>query len=157
MKTSSLDFEIGDRLLAICEHTLNSSRHTFGYDVLFDSGRYLGGEVLYDSKGWPDRSHIDPARICPSLMLVKDSGVYLMGSGLPRLLDPDGPVGQSLVSYALGICPHDSGWYERAMAFSADDTVITLDGLPELVLENSGAKLLRISVSEDKVKIQFIF
>ena len=81
----------------------------------------------------------------PSLMLVKDEGVYVMGNGLePTLMaDPHGvtdEVGTRFVSYARGYNPNSSDWEtlrEKSQSLSADDFAehIPLDAFEWKVLE----------------------
>lgn len=81
----------------------------------------------------------------PSLMLVKDEGVYVMGNGLEpaHMADTYGvtdEVTKRFVSYARGYNPNSSDWEtlrEKSQSLSADDFAeyIPLDAIEWKVLE----------------------
>ena len=81
----------------------------------------------------------------PSLMLVKDEGVYVMGNGLEpaHMADTHGvtdEVTKRFVSYARGYNPNSSDWEtlrKKSQSLSADDFAeyIPLDAIEWQVLE----------------------
>nr|WP_233341429.1 DUF3085 domain-containing protein [Escherichia coli] len=73
---------------------------------------------------WPSSKHIDPARLTPQILLVKDHGVYLITNA-----SLDGtPVSRDTVVYARGMNPSvDDEWYDEAEeALGGDDSSVSI-------------------------------
>lgn len=79
---------------------------------------------IYGEDNWGDPQPDEETKATPSLILVKDRGVYFMSSGVPHLPNPDNPEA-SFVAYAHGLDPRvgDPGeQYNEARAiFGGDD------------------------------------
>lgn len=134
-------------LKALAEHAKSAKEHNFGADVLWDKRYHANGKLEKDEAGWPKRDNIDPNRTRPGMLLVKDHGIYLMSTGLPRL-----PLGSN-AAYAIQADPtllaFDDWWDVARRIMGGDDRVITIFGLHDAVLEGvrKGAKFLHLNVT----------
>ncbi|MDF2461769.1 MAG: hypothetical protein K0Q43_4 [Ramlibacter sp.] len=149
----TLKFAI-EPVVKLAQHAMAAPERTFGYDVLFEPKHHKGGKVK-EVDGWPDKANIDMATIGPALLLVKDQGVYLMSAG----------VGEPSpgVTYARESDPNNmdfDDWYSAAREImGGDDTVITLFGLPQAILDSAvqGAEFLEVSVTQTSLSMGFTF
>jgi hypothetical protein len=104
-------------------------------------GKELTGERF------PQLDEVDLAKVPAGLHLVKDSGVYLMSNGTPRLLAP-GKKDSSQVVYAQGHSPADE-W------IGGDDfcDFLSLDTFEDIIAK--GGKMIVITVTERTVTIRY--
>jgi hypothetical protein len=87
-----------------------------------------------------------------ALWLVKDQGVYLMSSGIPRMPKADGSEGSHVV-YAEGFDPEKAqfdDWWE-----GGDDYVEALPLAWFMQALASGARQFTLSVSEQGIRISY--
>jgi hypothetical protein len=149
---TKLTFDI-DTLKSIAEHARACKEHSATYDMMLDPKCWKEGTTP-DASGWPKPEQIDSAKVKPHLQLVKDHGVYLLSSGIPRLMDPRDPTGQSsLVAYAKGF-GIDAG-YDAWSRVSGDDFVEAIDlAFVEKAIA-SGAKALNVHLTADKLSLDF--
>ncbi|MBX0104098.1 DUF3085 domain-containing protein, partial [Salmonella enterica subsp. enterica serovar Typhi] len=117
---TTLTFEIAG-VKKLLEELRSAKRFNATIEQLFEPSNYPGGtplneegktEVEMNQTGgifWPSSKHIDPARLTPQILLVKDHGVYLITNA-----SLDGtPVSRDTVVYARGMNPSvDDEWYD---------------------------------------------
>lgn len=147
-----LTFKTQD-LKPIVAHALASAEHTPTYAMQLDPAHWKPG-VKVAPGVWPKPADIDRAKIAAHLQLVKDTGVYLMSSGAPRLIDQSVPGGlRSVVAYADGLGLED-GW-DAWQAVSGDDFVEQVDVLFIKKAIDLGASTIRITLTESSLSIDF--
>ena len=142
-----------DALKDIVKHTRACKEHSATFAMVRDPLCWKEGAVP-DANGWVKPGQIDSAKVPAHLQLVKDHGVYLMSSGIPRLLDPADATGtRSLVVYAQGMGPDDS-WHAW-QSVGGDDFAeqIDLDFVEKALA--SGAKHLNVHLTADKLSLDF--
>lgn len=82
-----------------------------------DPSNHRNGILRITEDGSPDIANVDTSKIQPSILLVKDYGIYLMSNGLPRLPDLVRET-SSLVCFSEESNPHEMPfhvWYENAV------------------------------------------
>ncbi len=132
---TTLTFEIAG-VKKLLEELRSAERFNATIEQLFEPSNYPGGtplneegktEVEMNQTGgifWPSSKHIDPARLTPQILLVKDHGVYLITNA-----SLDGtPASRDTVVYARGMNPSvDDEWYDEAEeALGGDDSSVTI-------------------------------
>lgn len=149
---AKLVFDI-DALKPIAAHARESKAHRATFGMFFDPTLWKEGAAP-NAEGWVEPDQIDNSKIPAHLQLVKDRGVYLMSSGLPRLLDAsDGAGKRALVAYAQGLGPNDP--WDAWQRVSGDDFVEQIDlAFVEKAIA-LGARHLNVHLSADKVALDF--
>lgn len=132
------------------DHAMASKEHRLGFGQLCDPKLLRTGEKM-PARGYADESQIDKSRLEPSLILVKDSGCYLMSSGLPSL---PGSKTANKVVYAKGLGP-DCDYDVLRSKCGGDDFA---EHLPARMFEQavlSGAKSVTVSMTQKFIKVEF--
>jgi len=145
-----LTFKI-EELKPLVAHALTSATHSPTFNMLLNPAFLKKGAKL-GTKGWAEPEDLDPAKIPAHLVLVKDAGVYLLSSGLPRLMDPKDPKGQSsMAAYAKGMRPED-GW-DAWQILGGDDFAEQIDLAFVKKAIDGGARHLVIDISETQISL----
>lgn len=139
-KKRYLTFKL-EELIPLVEASRNATLHQATFEQLYDKKLHIGGVIKYDAHGFPMPDSLDYSKVPPALWLVKDQGVYLMGSQrLERELAP----GESVpVAYALECDPttlsFDIWWNAANETCGGDDFC---EALPlnwfELAIQSGG-------------------
>lgn len=92
------------KVLELIEHSESAPSQHVIWDDLFTPALWRD-DATCNEHGYVDEDGVDPNKIAPRLLWVKDDGVYLMSAGLPLLeLDPAHPDGNYAV-YAKDFGP----------------------------------------------------
>jgi hypothetical protein len=150
-------------LLRLVEDLQSASNFRPTIEDLFNPELYPDGRLL-DAKGlteaevksaggvfWPDADLIDPARVKPALIMVGDSGLYLMTNAKLDRSAKD----RKALAYAIGCNPHiDKDFRENTCRFfGGDDGTVALPlQWATWVLDNKKMHL-NIELSDDLVKL----
>lgn len=143
-----LTFVVDDRLRAIVQHARTAPTRSPSYAELYDPAcRKDGKEPAEDV--FPTSDDVDPGKIPHGLWLVKDSGVYVMSPGNPRLADPAGQ--GSLVAYAIEADPRNEDCWDMArQIMGGDDCVekISLDFFEKAIEDGLGRIIVKVTATQ---------
>ena len=141
----------------LLDHTLACDEHSPTF------GEMLEGDVLKDGAtvkpgSFPKPEDVDHAKVKPALHLVKDSGIYLISNGIPRMLAEDGD--GSYVVYAEGFefrkGEDNDGLHERTTAAVGGDDFVErfpAEDILGALNDNPDAKFVCFRVSKTQISV----
>lgn len=137
----------------LIDHAATTTLHEPTYDQLYEPQFHKPGVKIGEDE-FPTAEQIDMAKIPPGLFLVKDSGIYLMSNGFPRL-----PTDGKHVVYAQEPYDHtlpSYDWDAGQRIMGGDDVVIhlALDFLADGM--KSDEAYLRLRPNHDKNGLESI-
>lgn len=145
-----LRFAIAE-LLPILTHSETATAQKPSFEDLLNPDVWKAGATA-NAGGYVDADQVDTAKLEPSILFVKDEGVYLMSNGTPMLPDAARP-GRSLVLYAEGLGA--TADYELVReAVGGDDFAerLPISLLRGVIAERPGATHLIIRYGEESLE-----
>lgn len=112
----------GAEVRRLFEHAKGSKEQSPTFGMMLDKKCHKEG-VTIPKDGYPTSDQIDYSKVPAHLQLVKDDGVYLMSSGIPRL---KGDETHNHVVYAKGF-GRGADWDKVRAAMGGDDFVEGLE------------------------------
>ncbi len=106
--------------------------------------------------GTVEASELDPSKLMPSLLFVKDRGAYLMSAGTPGQMSGDGE--KRVVVYAAGCDPEkDEEWWDECRHKCGGDDFaesLSVAMFEQAMSQTPGAKRLVITLTTRTIKVR---
>lgn len=137
-------------LLPILAHSESADAQRPSFSDVFDPEMWKEG-AKPNARGYVESDQVDTGKIPPSVLIVKDDGVYLMSNGTPMLVDPARGT-RSVVAYAKGLDP-STGYEVIRAAVGGDDFAerIQVAAIREAISRAPGATTFVVELGEETI------
>ncbi len=148
-RATALRFAIID-ILPILAHSEAADAQCASFSDIFDPEMWKPG-AKPNAAGYVESDQIDTSKIAPSILVVKDDGVYLMSNGKPMQVDPAHGT-RSVVAYAKGLDP-SAGYDVIRAAVGGDDFAerIQVAAIREAIASARGATTFVVELGEETI------
>ena len=148
-RATALRFAIIE-ILPILDHSEAADAQRPSFEDVFDPEMWKPG-AKPNAAGYVESDQIDTSKIAPSVLIVKDDGVYLMSNGKPMLVDLTHGK-RSVVAYAKGLDP-SAGYGVIRAAVGGDDFSERLQvaAIREAIARAPGATTFVVELSEETI------
>lgn len=140
----------GEDVRVLFEHSKSCKEHAPTMEMLCDPKYLKEGERMPEG-GFARQEQIDPKKIEPHLLIVKDEGCYLISGGLPHLQGKDS---RNHVVYAAGY-GKEASWDKVRDALGGDDFA---EGIPLSMFEKpmaDSATTIWINITQTRLAVEW--